>query len=56
MLRGIHDGEIEVLSLAIELDADKVIADDRAFIKVVKSLSGIFKYQIKSLYVGISFN
>jgi len=46
MLRGIHDGEIEVLSLAIELDADKIIADDRAFIKVVKSLSEIFKGEL----------
>ncbi|NQE46371.1 hypothetical protein C5S31_10155 [ANME-1 cluster archaeon GoMg2] len=46
MLRGIHDGEIEVLSLAIELDVDKIIADDRAFIKVVNSLSEIFKGEL----------
>ena len=46
MLRGIHDGEIEVLSLAIELDADKIIADDRAFIKVVNSLSEVFKGEL----------
>jgi len=46
MLRGIHEGETEVLLLAIELGADKIIADDRAFIDVVKSLSGIFKGEV----------
>lgn len=46
MLRGIHAGEIEAISLAIELGAETLIADDRAVIRFVRGIPSLFKFNV----------
>jgi predicted nucleic acid-binding protein len=44
--RGIHAGEIEAISLAIELGAETLIADDRAVTRFVRSTPSLFKFNV----------
>lgn len=46
MMTGIHAGEVEAISLAMELGAKLLIADDRAVIKFVLSIPSLFKFKV----------
>ena len=46
MLTGIHAGEVEAISLAMELGAELLIADDRAVIRFVLSIPSLFKFKV----------
>ena len=46
MLTGIHAGEVEAISLAMELGAELLVADDRAVIRFVLSVPSLFKFKV----------
>jgi predicted nucleic acid-binding protein len=45
-LKSLHKGEIDAIALAIELDADRLITDDKAAINASKLISKYFKFRV----------